>query len=651
MIINANTSKPWMNTTVMSNTRLQSTIKSAQKKLLSRQKNNGYWEFELEADTTISSEYILLNHFLGEINENTEKKIAVYLRNCQETHGGWPLFHGGDFDMSASVKAYFALKLTGDSPDEPHMKRAREAILAHGGAVNCNVFTRITLALFRQIPWRATPVTRVEIMFAPSWFPIHINKVSYWTRTVTVPLLILTALKPSAKNPLGVSIDELFHKPPYKEDYVIKNPTGKWIGSIMLAADRVVRPLEPLIPNRITNKAIELALEFITERLNDNHGLGGIFPAMVNSLMAFRCLGYGPEDPLVKSARAAIDSLLIFKGDKAFCQPCESPVWDTGLAVHALVESNSEKVKEIDSACEWLRSRQILNKVGDWSHRRKSLSPGGWAFQYRNDHYPDVDDTAVVAMALNRYDPEEYHSCIRRAENWIIGMQSKNGGWAAFDAENEYYILENMPFADHGALLDPPSVDVTARCISFLSQIGYAREDLILTRALSFLKEEQESDGSWFGRWGTNYIYGTWSVLSALKSAGEDMSQNFVLKAVEWLKIRQKNDGGWGENCSSYWPHRKLAPQSSLPSQTAWAVLALIAADEGNSEATLKGISHLLNTWDKNNGWQDQFFNAVGFPRVFYLKYHGYSQYFPLLALKRYQSLRAGTNSGTMSGI
>ena len=619
---------------------LDRTLQAASAHLLSRRNSDGHWAYELEADVTIPAEYILLNHFLGEIDDDLEPKLANYIRRIQSHDGGWPLYAGGDFNISASVKAYFALKLAGVDIDTPHMRQAREAILAHGGAVNCNVFTRITLALFKQIPWRAAPVSRVEILLAPTWFPIHINKVSYWTRTVTVPLLILTARKPVAKNPRTISIDELFHKPPYQENYRLTNPTGSWIGGVMLVMDRILRPLEPLIPSFLTNRAIQSGIAFMEQRLNGEDGLGGIFPAMANALMVFSCLGYRKDDPRVMVTRKAIDGLIVATEQEAYCQPCLSPVWDTSLAAHAVLEAGPQDSDIIRPSLDWLRDLQILDTVGDWAQKRKSLRPGGWAFQYKNDYYPDVDDTAVVAMAMHRSDHKRYGEAIARAEEWIAGMQCTNGGWAAFDAENEYYLLDNMPFADHGALLDPPTSDVTARCISFLSQVNPDKNVANIKRGIAFLKSEQEEDGSWFGRWGTNYLYGTWSVLCALNAAKEDMAQPYIRKAVDWLKARQRCDGGWGEDCATYWEHRKNTVKASMPTQTAWALLALIAAGEIQSAETARGTQYLLDQFDEEAGWKDTFFNAVGFPRVFYLKYHGYSDYFPLMALARYNRIK-----------
>lgn len=641
---------------------LDGVIQKARSCLQNRQKRDGHWAFSLEADVTISAEYILLNHYLGEINDKVEQKLGNYIRRIQNADGGWPLYHGGDMNVSASVKAYFALKLIGDSPESPHMLKARDKILANGGAKESNVFTRITLALFGMVPWRATPVTRIEILFAPKWLPLHINKVSYWTRTVTVPLLILTAIRPRANNPRKITIDELFTKSRFEENYQISNPTGNWIGSLMIALDRIARPFDSLIPKYFVNRGIKKGLHFINERLNGEEGLGGIFPAMANTLMAFDAIGLNKNDARVVEARKAIDKLLVYENDEAYCQPCLSPVWDTSLAVHAMFEANLSsrpRVLEKDSvstACNWLEKLQIKNCMGDWAVWRPNLRPGGWAFQYRNDHYPDVDDTAVVAMALHRAGNKTYEPALQRAAEWIIGMQSKKGGWAAFDADNEYYLLENMPFADHGALLDPPSVDVSARCISFLTQMGYDRTHPTIKRGLTYLMQNQEENGSWFGRWGNNYIYGTWSVLTALNMAGVDMRSFYLEKSVTWIKSTQREDGGWGEGCESYWGYNESdKPRAvcnfSLPSQTAWATLALMAAGKYKSQAVAQGINFLIDTCKENGDWNEDYFNAVGFPRVFFLRYHGYRLYFPLLALSRFRNLQQASGNYQAFGL
>jgi squalene-hopene/tetraprenyl-beta-curcumene cyclase len=617
---------------------LEEVIDDARGALVRRQQVDGHWRFELEADATIPSEFVLLGHFLDEIDVDLERRIAVYLRRRQGDHGGWPLYHGGDFDISASVKAYFALKLIGDSPAAPHMARARDAILAHGGAARCNVFTRIMLALFGQVPWRAVPVMPVEIMLLPGWFPFHLDKVSYWSRTVIAPLLLLMALKPRARNPRGVHIRELFTTPPEAERRYITNPTGSAWGSFFLTVDRVLRLAEPLLPRPGRQRAIQAALDFITPRLNGEDGLGGIYPAMANAVMAMDTLGYPKDHPDLVTAKAAIRKLVTERSaEEAYVQPCLSPIWDTALAAHALLEAgNPEAAQE---GLDWIAARQITEVVGDWAKARPGLRPGGWPFEYRNDHYPDVDDTAAIVCALHRADRERYRDAIARATEWVLGMQSRNGGWGSFDADNTHHHLNNIPFADHGALLDPPTADLTARCISMLAQQGYRHDHPVIARAILYLRREQEPDGSWFGRWGTNYIYGTWSVLSALNMAGEDMRQPYVRRAVTWLLSRQQADGGWGESCASYWEGRRDERVPSLPTQTAWALLGLMAAGETENDAVAHGVRYLAQAPRSDGSWDEELYNAVGFPRVFYLRYHGYSAYFPLWALARYRNL------------
>jgi squalene-hopene/tetraprenyl-beta-curcumene cyclase len=613
--------------------------------LAGRQSDDGHWAFELEADATIPSEYIMLNHFLDEVDNETEAKLVAYLKETQGDHGGWPLYHDGDFNLSVSVKAYYALKLTGEDTDAPYMRWARKAILEHGGAAKANVFTRFTLALFEQVPWRAVPVIKVEALLLPKWSLYHIDKVSYWSRTVMVPLKILAALKPKARNPRGIGIQELFVIPAHEQRFYLSNPTGTIMGYLMLGVDYASRLLLPFMPRTFEKKAINRALNFITERLNGEDGLGGIFPAMANALMAFDALEYPKDHPDYTTCRKAIDKLLVLRDDWGYCQPCLSPVWDTGLTSLAILESGlTEDDKMVSDANEWLRGRQILDVRGDWTSNRGHVRPGGWAFQYWNDHYPDVDDTAVVIMALHRADPEKYRESIERGVQWIIGMQSENGGWGAFDADNNHFFLQNIPFADHGALLDPPTADVSARCIGMLAQLGYDKTDPCVSRGLTYLRGVQEDEGSWFGRWGNNYVYGTWSALCAFNAVGEDMHGRNIRRAVNWLKYVQRPDGGWGEDCSTYWQHRRDEVKTSTPSQTSWALLGLMAAGEVDSDSVKRGIDYLMTSERDGGDWHEEYFNAVGFPRIFYLRYHGYSSYFPLWTLSRYRALKK-TNS------
>ncbi|MDD5586753.1 MAG: squalene--hopene cyclase, partial [Alphaproteobacteria bacterium] len=452
--------------------------------LLGLQKADGHWAFELEADATIPAEYILLDHFMGTVNQPLHERMAVYLRSIQEDHGGWPLFHRGAFDISASVKSYFALKCAGDDVHAPHMVRARSAILKHGGAETSNVFTRIQLALFGAVPWRAVPVMPVEIMLLPRWFPFHLSKVAYWSRTVIVPLLVLMAKKPQARNPRGITVQELFVTPPSQVKHWHTNKTRSILNPAFRFVDSVLRFFEPHMPKFFRQMAINRAVAWVKERLNGEDGLGAIYPAMANAVMMYDCLGYAPDHPDAAMARAAIDKMVVDGPHNAYCQPCLSPVWDTGLACHAVLETGENK-EAAEKGCDWLAGKQILNVAGDWAAWRPKVRPGGWAFQYANPHYPDLDDTAMVVMALDRLDREKYRAAIDRAVEWVLGLQSKNGGWGAFDADNTYHYLNYIPFADHGALLDPPSADVTARCLSMLGQLGYRKDHAAVKSAIA----------------------------------------------------------------------------------------------------------------------------------------------------------------------
>jgi squalene-hopene/tetraprenyl-beta-curcumene cyclase len=635
---------------------LDRSIAAATAGLLALQRPDGHWVFELEADATIPAEYVLLRHYLGEpIDAVIEAKIAAYLRRIQGDHGGWPLFRDGAFDMSASVKAYFALKMRGEAPDAPHMARAREAIRARGGAARSNVFTRLMLALFGIVSWGAVPVMPVEIMLLPRWFPFHLDKISYWSRTVIVPLLVLQALKPLARNPKRVTIDELFLEPPRTLAAAPKAPQQKasWFW-FFRAVDLVLRATVPCFPARWRTRAIDRALGWVTERLNGEEGLGAIFPAMANSVMMFDALGYPESHPQRAIARKAVEKLLAVHEHEAYCQPCVSPVWDTALTVHALLEAGGDQaLEQARKGLQWLTPRQILEVRGDWTARRPGLRPGGWAFQYANAHYPDVDDTAVVAMAMDRVAPAEFRAPIARAHEWILGMQSRNGAWGAFDADNEYHYLNNIPFADHGALLDPPTEDVTARCLSMLAQLGEtAQNSAAVKRALDYLRAVQLPDGSWYGRWGMNYIYGTWSVLCALNAAGVDHAAPEMRKAVAWLVRIQNPDGGWGEDATSYkLDYRGYERAPSTASQTAWALLGLMAAGEVDHAAVEQGVAFLARLQGEDGFWDEPRYTATGFPRVFYLRYHGYSKFFPLWALARYRNLKAANSRSVAFGM
>jgi len=641
--------------------RLDACLKRSTDALLAAQRRDGHWVFELEADATIPAEYVLLRHYLGEPEPALEKKIAKYLRRIQGSHGGWPLFHDGPFNISASVKAYFALKAIGDAPDAPHMRKAREAILAHGGAGATNVFTRILLALHGVIPWQAVPTIPVEIMFLPRWFPFHLFRISYWGRTVLAPLLVLQALKPSSRNPRRVNIDELF---PGRSARIRRAPRAlhqsrPWF-AVFALIDALIRFTEPYFPAGPRKRAIAKSIAFVTERLNAEDGLGAIFPAMANTVMLFDALGYPRDHPQVVAARNAIEKLIVLKRDEAYCQPCVSPVWDTVLACQALIEVGSEPaLASARKGLVWLAPRQVLDTVGDWADQRPRVRPGGWAFQYANPHYPDLDDTAVVVMAMDRgahrlviSGGADFSEAVTRGREWVLGLQSRNGGWGAFDADNTSEYLNHIPFADHGALLDPPTADVTARCASMIAQLGHAADRDALDTALDFLRRNQEADGSWHGRWGMNYIYGTWSVLCAFNAAGVNPHAPEIRRAVDWLISIINADGGWGEHGSSYdLDYRGHQPAPSTASQTAWALLGLMAAGEVNHPAVERGIEYLIRGNNDAGVWPESEFTAVGFPRVFFLRYHGYAKFFPLWALARFRNLNNSNESSARFGM
>jgi len=632
---------------------LEASIRGATAALLSQQKSDGHWVFELEADATIPSEYVLLVHYLAETPDlELERKIGVYLRRIQADHGGWPLYHGGPLDISATVKAYFALKMIGDDIDAPHMARARQEILKRGGALKANVFTRILLALYGQTSWSNVPTVPVELILLPRWFPIHLSKMSYWARTVIVPLLVLAAKKPIARNPRNVHVGELFVPGGTAASKRAPHQSAFW-SAFFGALDWVLKRVEPFWPKPLRQRAIDRCVSWTTERLNGKNGLGAIYPAMANSVMMFDAMGYAPDHPDRAIARLSVEKLLVVKDDEAYCQPCVSPIWDTSLMCHALMESKDEAAQAaVARGLEWLKGRQVLDVKGDWAEERPNVRPGGWAFQYWNNYYPDLDDTAVVAMALHRFDQARYAETIARGREWVEGLQSKNGGWGAFDADNIYYYLNNIPFADHGALLDPPTDDVTGRCIGLLMQLGAAADDPHVKAAVEFLRKSQLKDGSWFGRWGVNYIYGTWSALAGLNAAGLPPDEPMVTRAARWLASIQNEDGGWGESCDSYkLDYRGYERSASCASQTAWALLGLMAAGAVDHPAVARGIRYLQGAQREDGLWPEESYTGGGFPRVFYLRYHGYAKFFPLWAQARYRNLKSGNSRQVAHGL
>jgi squalene-hopene/tetraprenyl-beta-curcumene cyclase len=480
---------------------------------------------------------------------------------------------------------------------------------------------------------------------------------SYWARTVMVPLLVLAALRVRARNARGIRIQELFATTGKAPPKALTHRKRGW-ALFFNGLDRVLKVAEPFWPKSMRRRAIERCAAFVTERLNGEDGLGAIYPAMANAVLMYDALGHPPEHPHRAIARRAIDKLLVIREDEAYCQPCVSPVWDTALVAHAMMEVGSEEaVSAARRSLGWLQPLQELEVKGDWAERRPEVRPGGWAFQYRNAHYPDLDDTAVVVMAMDRARREfsagdRYDEAVSRGAEWTVGLQSRNGGWGAFDADNVDHYLNNIPFADHGALLDPPTADVSARCVSMMAQLGESADGSAMRAALDYLRREQMADGSWFGRWGVNYVYGTWSALCALNAAGLDAGDPCVRKAADWLIAIQNPDGGWGEDCTSYkLDYRGYEPALSNASQTAWALLGLMAAGEVDHPTVARGIAYLQRTQDATGLWQQDAYTGGGFPRVFYLRYHGYPAFFPLWALARYRNLKRGNVRRARQGM
>ncbi len=608
-------------------------------------KKDGSYVYELEADSTIPSEYIMLMHFLGDIDTKIEKKMVKYLINIQNKEGGWPLFFEGETDISATVKSYYALKLAGLNENSPILRKAKECIHQLGGANNVNVFTKISLALFGQISWKKIPFMPLEIILFPKWFPFHIYKISYWSRAVLIPLLLIMHNKPIASNPNSVEIGELFIESDKK-----KNKDKKikilLLTKLFLFLESLSKVVFPLLPKKLKIRSKNEVIKWLLPRLNGEDGLGGIFPAMVNALIALKIEDEDKFKNEISIIKKSIQNLIVEGKDTAYCQPCVSPVWDTGWMGLVKLENN-ENVNDI---VEWFLEKEIKIQ-GDWAEKRNA-DPGGWAFQYNNVFYPDVDDTALVGMFLERYNRVENRKdvaeCILRTKRWIITMQSKNGGWGAFDIDNNYSYLNHIPFADHGALLDPPTSDVSARCLSFLLQIGENQKSKYVEKGIKFLVSEQEENGSWYGRWGTNYIYGTWSVLSALCIANFDNKELVVEKAVNYLVKMQRKDGGWGEDGKSYYKGYENISKISTPSQTAWALMGLQAAGKTEIKEYYDGIKYLIKN---DHNFDESHFTAVGFPKVFYLKYHGYAKYFPLLALVKLKNQISRNSTKPLYGV
>ena len=651
--------------------RVGTTIRRSQDYFLRVQYPEGYWWAELESNPTMEAEHLLLSYFLGHVEEDRWRKIAQDIRNRQREDGSWGMYYGAPGDLSTSVECYFALKLSGDSIDDPAMIRAKEFILSKGGVPNVRVFTKIWLALFGQWNWAGTPAMPPEIMLLPSWAPFSIYRFSSWARATIVPMLILLTDHPVCPIPAEAAIDDLYPVPRERVKYALPRRGGLLsLEAAFLMADKAIQLYNRIPLNPLKELARHRAERWIVEHQEADGSWGGIQPPWVYALLALKHRGYDLQHPVMKLGLEGFKdkwSLEYQDGAAMRVQACLSPVWDTCLALMAMLDSGMPPDHpSVQQACRYLLKEEI-RVPGDWAKKVKGVEPSGWAFEFENDLYPDVDDTAIILIGLDQCrlpeeEDEQRRLAVSRGVEWTLAMQSSNGGWAAFDKDNNTRLLARIPFADFGEVLDPPSADVTAHVLEALGRLGYTKEHPAVRRGLKFIMEHQEPDGSWFGRWGVNCVYGCGAVLPALEALGEDMSQPAAQRAVDFLVGHQNADGGWGESCASYVDPRLRGVGESTASQTAWALMGLLAAGPGEHEATQRGLAFLTGTQQEDGTWDEPHFTGCGFPGYgigdqpdrlpqegeanfqgqelsagFMINYHMYRNYFPLMALGRYQ--------------
>jgi len=623
--------------------RVAAAIDGARSFLFSQQHEEGYWCGELEADVTLEADYLVLHTLLGTGTPERFQKAANYILQHQNEEGGWSVFPGSPSNLSASVKAYFGLKLAGYTADHPALVRARKKILALGGVTQVNTFTKIYLCFLGQYDYDAVPAVPPEIVLFPRWFWFNIYEISSWSRAILVPLSICYAKKPFKKIPDEMGVEELFVGGRDKARLRLRwaDKLISW-RNFFLCLDRITHWFEAVHIRPLRSIALKQAEKWMLERFEMSDGLAGIFPSIMNSIIAMRCLGYSVDDPQVIRAMDEFEKLGLEEGDTFRMQPCKSPVWDTAYALFALGESGVPANDSRMVRCaDWLLQKQVRT-VGDWKVKNRKGQPGGWYFEFNNEFYPDVDDTAMVCLGLahvehpnGRYQRES----LQRAIDWVFSMQCSNGGWASFDKNNDRMVFQYVPFADHNAMLDPPTADITGRILEMLATHGYDKNHPAVKKALEFLRKEQEPDGAWFGRWGVNYIYGTMLVLRGMEAIGVDNHEPCVQQAAEWLRMVQNADGGWGESPASYDDPNAKGVGPSTPSQTAWAIMGVLAANDTRSDSVARGIAYLLRTQHKDGSWDEPHYTGTGFPRVFYLMYHMYRQYFPLIALTTYKKI------------
>ncbi len=645
------------------------TLDRAIARLLGLQNPDGYWCGELEGDSILQSEYLLMMWIISAEDDPRLPKIANYLRMQQREDGGWAQYPGGRvgggaFDLSATVKAYFALKLMGDDPDAPHMKRARRLILEHGGAERVNSFSKFYLACLGQVSYDAVPTIPPQLIYLPKWFYFHLSKVSAWSRTMIAPLAIVTTQKPVRELPAHLHIDELFADPANRHRLL---PTGfgksrAWT-RFFLGLDRALKLADRVGLLKLgRRRALQHMEDWLVEHCEGSDGPGAIFPPIVYLLIAFRtCRGYAADHPLIRENHRHLDNYMIHgldgtprnrpedappEDETIRLQPCESPVWDTGIAAYALTDCGFDGGHEALRRCAaWLVSKECRKKA-DWvAHVKRDVDFSGWFFEFNNPWYPDVDDTVMVSMALKRIGTPEALAAAKRSLDWVLAMQNDDGGWAAFDRTKDRPLYDCVPFADHNAMQDPSCPDITGRTLECLGWHGLRADHPAVQRAIAFIRSRQEPDGCWFGRWGVNYIYGTWQVVGGLRRVGYDMTQPWVRRAGDWLKVHQNDDGSFGESADSYEDPSLRGQGPPTASQTAWGAMALMAVFGPDDPAVHHALRWLCETQRHDGpeagGWHEPWFTGTGFPRVFYLRYHLYRLYFPVMALGRWLSERA----------
>ena len=633
--------------TVLPQGQLENAIRRSQDYLLRQLKPQGYWVGELMVDSTLVADTIAYHHWNGKVDKEWQRKAVNHLFSMQLPDGGWNIYYGGPAEVNATIKGYLGLKLAGVSVTDPRMLRAREVALSLGGVPRMNTFSKLYLALLGLFPWDYVPTIPCEVILIGKWFYVNFNEMSSWSRSMLVPLAILSHFKPTRLPKNNVNLNELFPEGIHQRDLApAPDPERLTWRNFFIWLDRVHKFAEWFAENDIhpfRKRALKKAEQWMLERFEGTDGLAAIFPAMLNSLIALKALGYHDEHPQVIRAEKKLKELEHETEDSVRIEPCFSPVWDTAITVICLHESGvPSDHPALKQATEWLMAKEIRSR-GDWQYKNPAkVEPSGWVFEFENKWNPDVDDTAMVLLALRKVptdNPQKRDECFQRGFKWMLTFQCKDGGWAAFDKDCTKGVLEKVPFADHNAMLDPECADITARILELLGYEGWSAEHPQIQKALRFIREHQEEDGSWYGRWGVNYIYGTWQVLRGLRALNLNMNQAWLIKARDWLESVQHDNGGWGERCNTYDDPVFKGQGPSTASQTAWALMGLCAFDDPRRPSIQRGIDYLIRSQNPDGSWTEYETTGTGFPKVFYLKYDMYRNTWPLLALATYRNL------------